>query len=301
MNTMVLGGSGFLGGAITEQLLRDGRNVGILDISGSQADCDRRFGAGAVEFISGDIMDRELLRERFVGVDEVFHLAGKLGTTELDDTPTAAVEVNVLGSINVFEAATSCGVSRVFHASKPNVWLNTYSITKHAAERFAEMYARAEACDTLFRSLRYFNAYGPRQACGPVRKLIPTFVAQALASVPLEIYGDGQQIVDLIYIDDLARLTVHYMRAPCASAGMAPDCGRGLPMTVNEVADAVNVVTGNTAGVRHLPMRRGEPAGTRLVAEMEPLLESVPGFRFTDWRESLIHTIDWYAVERVSV
>ena len=121
-----------------------------------------------------------MLRERFGGVDEVFHLAGKLGTAELDDTPTAAVEVNVLGSINVFEAAVSTGVSRVFHASKPNVWLNTYSITKHAAEKFAEMYDKAEACDTLFRSLRYFNAYGPRQARGPVRKLMPTFVAQAL-------------------------------------------------------------------------------------------------------------------------
>jgi UDP-glucose 4-epimerase len=299
MDTMVLGGSGFLGGAITDQLLRDGRTVGVLDISGSQTDCDRRFGRGAVEFISGNIMDRELLCKRFAGVDEIFHLAGKLGTSELDETPTAAVEVNILGSINVFEAAISRGVSRVFHASKPNVWLNTYSITKHAAERFAEMYAKAEACDTLFRSLRYFNAYGPRQACGPVRKLMPTFVAQALANLPLEIYGDGQQVVDLIYIDDLAQLTVGYMEAPCAAV-TAPDCGRGLPMTVNEVADAVNVITGNTAGVRHLPMRRGEPAGTRLVAEMEPLLQSTPGFTFTDWRESLLHTIDWYATERVS-
>src|SRR5262245_18570079 len=130
MNTIVLGGSGFLEGAIAQELVERDHDVTVVDLAGSPAACDARFGTGAVEFVGGDILDRELLLDRFRGAAEVYHLAGKLGTSELDDTPAVAVRVNVLGSINVFEAAIAAGVGRVFHASKPNVWLNAYTISK---------------------------------------------------------------------------------------------------------------------------------------------------------------------------
>ncbi|HKG38970.1 MAG TPA: NAD(P)-dependent oxidoreductase [Conexibacter sp.] len=294
MKTIVLGGNGFLGGAIAQELIERDHDVTVIDVAGSQATCDARFGAGAVEFVEGDILDPELLRRRFSGADEVYHLAGKLGTSELDDTPTLAVHVNVLGSINVFEAAIEAGVARVFHASKPNVWLNAYTITKGAAEQLGALYDR-DASGTQLCSLRYFNAFGPHQAHAPVRKLVPTFVRQALRGEPLEVYGDGNQIVDLIYVRDAASMTVRYMRAEHPPDAIAPDCGRGVPVTVNQVADTINDATGNRAGVRHLPMRSGEDEGTELVACTEPLLASIDGFRFTDWEQSLEQTIAWYA------
>jgi UDP-glucose 4-epimerase len=293
VKTLVVGGSGFLGGAIVSRALAQGDDVTIFDIRGSQAECDERFGDHAVRFVRGDVLDRAALSRALHDVDEVFHFAGKLGTSELDETPSAAVEVNILGSINVFELAIEREVPRVFHASKPNVWLNVYTITKHAAEQLADMYA-ADAARTRIRSLRYFNAYGPWQSRAPIRKIMPTFVDQALARRPLEIYGDGEQVVDLIYSDDLARLTIEYLRAGEAPAS-APDCGRGVPITVNQVALAVNDLVGNPAGVRHLPMRRGEVAGTTLVAQTDQLLEAVQGFTFSDWRASLQETVDWYA------
>jgi UDP-glucose 4-epimerase len=295
MKTIVLGGSGFLGGAIAQELVDRDHDVTVLDVAGSQAACDARHGAGAVEFVAGDILDREALRAHVTGADEIYHLAGKLGTSELDDTPALAVHVNVIGSINVFETAIAAGVARVFHASKPNVWLNAYTITKGAAEQLGALYDR-DASSTQLCSLRYFNAFGPRQAHAPVRKLVPTFVRQALRGEPLEIYGDGEQVVDLIYVRDAARMTVDYMRAERApDSPVAPDCGRGVPVSVNEVARAINDATGNRAGVRHLPMRSGEDEGTELVASTEPLLSSIDGFRFTDWEQSLQQTIDWYA------
>lgn len=295
MKAIVLGGSGFLGGAIAQELVERDHDVTVLDVAGSQAACDARFGAGAVRFVEGDILDREALRAHVRGADEIYHLAGKLGTSELDDTPALAVHVNVIGSINVFETAIAEGVARVFHASKPNVWLNAYTITKGAAEQLGALYDR-DASSTQLCSLRYFNAFGPHQAHAPVRKLVPTFARQALRGEPLEIYGDGEQVVDLIYVRDAARMTVAYMRAERAAGGVvAPDCGRGVPVSVNEVARAINDATGNRAGVRHLPMRSGEDEGTELVASTEPLLASIDGFRFTDWEQSLEQTIAWYA------
>jgi UDP-glucose 4-epimerase len=289
MQAVVIGGLGFLGGAVADELLRRGDEVVVVDAEGDQAACDRRF-EGAARFVRGDIRRRSALDRAFAGVDEVYHLAGALGTSELEDQVGLAVDINVAGSVNVFEAALAAGVGRVFHACKPNVWLNAYSITKFAAEQLGHLFAREHGVPV--RGLRYFNAYGPRQHLWPVRKLVPAFAAAAIRGRPLEVFGDGTQVVDLIFAPDLAHLTVDFTRADCPEV---LDCGRGVPITVNEVADAVNRWLGNTAGVAHLPMRRGEREGTTLVADLAPLVEAIGPLVFSDWEESLDTTLDWYA------
>ncbi len=289
MRSVVIGGLGFLGGAVAEELLGRGEDVVVLDGEGSQRACDERFGPG-VRFVRTDVRDRDGLMRAFRRADEVYHLAGKLGTSELEDTVDLAVEVNVTGSVNVFDAARACDVGAVFHACKPNVWLNAYTITKHAAEQFARLYV--EELGVPVHGLRYFNAYGPRQHLWPVRKLVPAFAAAASRGLPLGVFGDGSQVVDLVYAPDLARMTVDFTRSGCTTV---LDCGRGRPIIVNEVAEAVNAWFGNPAGVVHLPMRRGERAGTELVADLGPLVEAIGLLVFTDWRESLAVTLEWYA------
>ncbi|MBJ7332871.1 MAG: NAD-dependent epimerase/dehydratase family protein [Solirubrobacteraceae bacterium] len=240
----------------------------------------------------GDVLDRAALRAVFTGADEIYHFAGQLGTSELDETPRTAAEVNVLGSMNVFECAIDAGVDRVFHASKPNVWLNAYTVSKHAAERFGNLYAASQV-GTRICSLRYFNGYGPGQHTHPVRKLVPTFALQALSGIPLEVYGDGEQVVDMIYAPDIARLTVDF--TDVAPGGEAPDCGRGVPLTVNAVAQAVAAWAGGRVEIRHLPMRRGEDPHTELVADTARLEAVLGPLRFSDWEASLARTLDWYA------
>lgn len=87
----------------------------------------------------------------FRGAEEVYDFAGVLGTSELDDDVAEAITTNVLGAAVQFEAAIRQGVRRVLYASKPNVWLNTYSITKWAAEQFADLYNRPRG-DPLLRA-----------------------------------------------------------------------------------------------------------------------------------------------------
>lgn len=291
MWAVVVGGHGFIGGEIVRDLLRRGDQVVVLDRRGTQAACDALFGAGAVEAVAGDVLDPGSLERAFRGADEVYHLAGKLGTSELDGEIRRAIEVNVIGAVNVFEAAIRAEVPTVFYPSKPNVWLNTYTITKYASEQFARLYM--EHHPVRICSLRYFNAYGPRQALYPIRKIIPAFAAQALRGRPLAVFGDGEQTVDMVYSVDLGRITVDFTRS--GHAGEAIDCGRGVPLTVNQIAGMVNRHFGNRAGITHLPMRRGEAPGTTLVANVSPLQRVLGALDFSGWEESLAGTLEWYA------
>jgi nucleoside-diphosphate-sugar epimerase len=294
MQTVVVGGSGFLGIAVVAELLRRGDSVTVLDPRANQTALAQQFGDGAVTAAVGDMLRPESLRRHFDGADEVYHMGGKLGTSELEDSMHIAVAANITGTINIFETAVAAGVPAVFYPTKPNVWLNTYTVTKVAAEQFAMIFN--ELHPIQIRSLRYFNAYGPGQALGPVRKIIPSFAARALLGQPIEVYGDGTQTVDMIFSEDVGRITVDFMRS--GYRGGAIDCGRGIALTVNEVAEAVNDVAGSRSGVVHLPMRRGETPGTKLVADVRPLAHVLPHLSLSDWMDTLALTVDSYARRR---
>lgn len=291
MRVVVVGGMGFLGGAVVDALLERGDDVCVADPHSSRCEAERRFGAGRVTVRRADILEPSTLVAAFAGADEVYHFAGRLGTSELDDDLHGAIACNITGAVNVFESAIAAGVPTVFYPSKPNVWLNAYTITKAASEEFARLFTHSHPL--RIRTLRFFNAYGPHQATAPIRKIIPSFTREALAGEPLTVYGDGEQTVDMIYSADLGHLTVEFTRSP-AHVDVA-DCGRGVAMTVNEVAGAVNAIVGNRAGIHHVPMRRGETPNTRLVADVAPLAAAVDPLRFSDWESSLELTIAWYA------
>ncbi|RKT13684.1 UDP-glucose 4-epimerase [Paraburkholderia sp. RAU2J] len=289
--SLVIGGQGFLGAAIVRHLIAKGKPVTIADKYADSAKCHALFGDGAVTVVQADIMDAQAMLDLTEGYDSVYHIAGKLGTTELDDDVMAGIQINVIGAVNVFAACVQNCVPNLFYPSKPNVWLNTYTITKFASEQFAKLYASKGGSN--ISSLRYFNAYGPGQATGPVRKIIPSFAERASKGMPIEIFGSGEQIVDMIHSDDIGRLTVDFVEAGGSLEPM--DLGRGIGLSVNEIAAAVNAYFSNGAGVIHLPMRRGETPETRLIADMQPLKALLGDLRFLDWTVSLHDTLGWYS------
>ncbi len=285
---VVVGGRGFLGRAIVAELASLGQTVRVVDAAVTAPSTQ----SSLVEHFVASILDRDALTDAFAGADVVYHLAGKLGTSELDDDIESAVEVNVLGTVRLLEAATAAGVRRVFYPTKPNVWTNTYTITKHASERLAALYHETGRVEVP--SLRYFNAFGPGQSLGPIRKIFPVFAALALRGRPLRIFGDGDQVVDMVYSVDLARLTVAFANSPVVPP-LACDCGTGVGITVNEVAVAINEIAGNAAGIEHVPMRVGEVPGTELVADTADMLGVVGPFSFTPWQIALENSFDSYA------
>jgi len=279
---IITGGSGFLGGAIAKHL--EAHNVQPIIF-------DRRESTSK-NHIQGDIQDKKSLEKAFDDIDLVFHIAGVLGTSELTQDNDTAVNVNVLGTVNVLEAAKTCGVEKIFYPTKPNEWLNTYSITKKAGEDFTKMFHELGLVEA--RILRWLNAYGPHQKLTPVRKAVPMMIVEALESEPLTIWGSGNQPVDLIFTEDLARITVEHTLSDKIDHQVY-DTGLTHRMSVNDLAALIIDLCDSKSDIKHYPMRVGENEAIPV-----PLLEGkssadILGIsQATDLREGMLKTIEFY-------
>ena len=199
---LVTGGAGFIGRYVVDELrIKYGCNVKVLDITKPKS--SNYFTMPDV-FVDGSIMYNEKLRLRVKGCDGVMHLAGILGTSETLVEPGPSVKTNIIGALNVYEACREFN-KRCCTITVGNHFMNnTYAITKTAAERFALMYNKE--FKTRIAVVRGLNAYGPGQKHKPVRKFIPNVIIPALKNEDITIYGDGMQIMDFIYAQNLAQV-----------------------------------------------------------------------------------------------
>lgn len=237
MNVLVTGGGGFIGSAVAARLATVGHRAVIFDRPANV--CHPRDIDPAV-----------------AGVDAVIHLAGVLGTDELFDSPLVAIDVNMGGTVSVLEACRQHR-ARYVGITVPDVFPSVYTATKIGAARLESAWHHTYGVPVS--RVRAFNAYGPGQRHGAEhpRKIVPTFATEAWAGRPIPIWRDGTQTVDLVDVDDVARMLVD---AAMFGDDCTFDAGTGQPWSVNEVADMVLDLTGSTAGVEYLPMRRGEVA-----------------------------------------
>lgn len=299
MKTVVTGGSGFIGSFIAEELCKRGDEVIVVDIV---PPAGFAFSHG-IRFMYGNTLYPETMIEAFRDADEVYDVAGVLGTTELMSDNGRAIDTNIRGTFNCLELARQMGVKRFFYPTKPNDWLNTYSITKHAGEQLCHMYREVFGMDVTV--LRWFNAYGGRQHLYPVRKAVPLFIVQAMLGKDLEVFGDGEQTVEMVFIEDMAKIVVDATRGSFGrKAGKTIDLGSGQVLTVNELCEAILEVAedrgyGSHSGITHLPMRKGEPARTRIEADLADLNDLMPPFDYTDLKTGLHETFAYY--EEVSL
>src|SRR5882672_8619247 len=141
---LVTGSSGFIGSALIKYL--SGLQLEVFQF-------DTSYLPHLPGHRRGSILNADELQHAMKGVDVVFHLAGLLGTSELLSRNIEAINTNIIGTVNLLEACYRCGVNRIFYPAIPNVWLNTYSITKKAAHDFARMYAQLYGLDV--RTLRW--------------------------------------------------------------------------------------------------------------------------------------------------
>jgi UDP-glucose 4-epimerase len=263
VNVAVTGGFGFIGRYVVRHLNDAGHTVQVLGLENGY-DVRRPFNLDA---------------------EACIHLAGQLGTHELFDAVHAAVDHNVHGTVNVLDACVAAG-ARYVGITMPQVFPSIYTATKVAATRLASAYHVTYGLPVSH--VRAFNAYGAGQAHGPghPQKIVPTFAVEAWAGRPIPIWGDGTQTVDLIHVTDLARVLVD---AIGWGDDAVFDAGSGVPFTVNKVADMVLDITGSSAGVTHLPMRRGE-VPTKVVAEGDgwERLAWSPAFRFRDLERTVL-------------
>lgn len=244
---LVTGGSGFIGSAVKRVLERRGDEMVPFDHP-------------------SDVCNRGQLETAVESCDGIIHLAGLLGTSELIGGERHAVDVNVLGAVNVLDAAQGRPVVQIGTGHRGQ--LNTYAVTKGCAEDLALI--RARVAGEPVNVVRAYHAYGPGQkACPPhgksiVRKIIPSFVCRALTGMPLEIWGDGKQLIDLVHVDDVGLALVAALYEPF---GCVLEAGTGVATSVLDAARLVIELCDSRSEIVHLPMRPGEPEGDTVVAE----------------------------------
>lgn len=299
MRVGVTGGAGFIGGHVVDVLLGRGHEPVVFDRLG-------RSGHADVDVMLGDTRDETAVTELAAHVEGIIHLASVLGTQETVANPRPAVQTNIISGMNVFEAGVQYGLPVVNICVGNHGFSNPYSASKTCVETLGHMYVRDRGL--RLNQVRLVNAYGPRQSVAApygssrVRKIMPAFVCRALTGAPVEIYGDGKQVSDMVWVRDGALALVLALEAAAAGTVVPTvmECGPDEHTAVVEVAEQViwfaQKATGVDSEIVHLPMRPGEMPGAYVTCDpstLEPI-----GMTADDLKPlsvGIAETVDWYA------
>ena len=268
MRVLITGGAGFIGSHLTEHL--QGR-ADIVVLDNLRTGYRHNLDGLTHTFIEGSITDRATVDHAMTGVDYVFHLAAMISVPESMEHPHECAEINVLGLLNVLEAAATCGVRKVIHASSAAVYGDNptvpkcesmlpephspYAITKLDGEYYCQMFRRTGRVDTA--SLRFFNVFGPRQdPQSAYAAAVPIFMRKALAGEPLTVFGDGEQTRDFVHVKDIVAALMHVAMRPELNGTF--NVGYGTSMTVNDLASRIIRLAGSSSNIIHLAERPGD-------------------------------------------
>jgi NAD dependent epimerase/dehydratase len=308
-SVLVTGAGGFIGGHLVERLVRDGARVralcrynsrnerGTLDWLDPNAMVE-------VEVILGELRDLESVSGAVEGMEIVLHLGAQIAIPYSYVNPRDFVEVNVLGTMNVAQAALRHGVQRIVHTSTSEVYgtaqsvpiteshplepQSPYAASKVAADKLMDSYHRS--FDLPVCVLRPFNTYGPRQSA---RAIIPTIISQALAGSTLRL-GSLHPRRDLTFVEDTADGFVAAATHD-AALGRTIQLGTNHDVSVGDLVEMVGEILGRELTVETDPLRvrPGKSEVERLISG--PLLaRELLGWEPTvDVREGLTRTIEW--------
>ena len=298
MRVGVTGGAGFIGGHVVDVLLERGHEPLIFDHIG-------RSHAG-VEVMLGDTRDEVAVTELAAHVEGIIHLASVLGTQETVFNPRPAVMTNVISGMNVFEAGVQYDLPVVNIAVGNHGFSNPYSASKTCVETLGHMYVRDRGL--RLNQVRLVNAYGPRQSVAApygtakVRKITPAFVCRALTGAPVEVYGDGKQVSDMVWVRDGALALVLALEAADAGTVVPQvlECGPEDHSRVVEVAELViaeaEKLTGRRSEITHLPMRPGETPNAFVACDPSTLAPiGMSGAQLKPLDEGIAETVLWFA------
>jgi len=299
MKVGVTGGAGFIGSYVVQELLNRGHTPVIMDRH------HKVHLPEGVEFFLGDVMDDVAMTELAAHVDGIIHLAAVLGTQETIANPRPAALSNVKGGLNFLEAVAQYDIPGVYICVGNRGMYATYSLTKSLVEDFCIMYNKYRG--TKVNQVRAMNAYGPRQLASPpfsagkVRKITPSFTCRALCDMDIEIYGDGTQISDMVYVGDVACALVNALEE--AKKGnvfeKVVEVGPKENKTVNEVAELIIKLADSKSKIVHLPMRPGETPNATVKADYSTLkLVGMKEESLTTLEQGMKETVEWYAQNR---
>jgi UDP-glucose 4-epimerase len=260
VRAIVTGGAGFIGSHVVDALVARGDDVLVLDdlSKGKQTN---------VPEAQLEVVDiREPLEDRFEGAEVCFHLAAQVNVRVAVERPEHDAQVNVLGTVNVLEAARRHGTQIVFASTGGAIYgeceeparedaprrpLSPYGVSKLAGEEYLAAYNRLYG--TSHAALRYGNVYGPRQDPHGEAGVVAIFLGRLAAGERPRIFGDGSKTRDYVYAGDVARATL----AAAGTRGVL-NVGTGIETSVLELFELCRLVAASELEAEHAAARLGE-------------------------------------------
>ncbi|MEE9507998.1 MAG: UDP-glucuronic acid decarboxylase family protein [Anaerolineales bacterium] len=310
MRILITGGAGFIGSHLCDRLLSEGHEIVVVDnlVTGSLENITHLSGRSDFHFIHHDVSNFIFIPGN---IDYVMHFASPASPNPTSpygypQLPIQTLKVGALGTHNAL------GVARAFNAqfllaSTSEIYgdpqehpqreeyrgyvdpigpRSVYDEAKRFAEAITMAYMRYHDLDTHIA--RIFNTYGPRMRLDDGR-VVPNFIVQALSNQPLTIYGDGSQTRSFCYIDDLIegihRLLISDFNDPV-------NLGNPNEMTILSLAEVINDLTKNSAGIETLPGRRDEDDPQRRQPDITRAKDKLDWEPVTSLEEGLNKTID---------
>jgi CDP-paratose 2-epimerase len=297
--TLITGGAGFVGTNLADRILSDGERVLVLD-NLARAGVEQNLGwltrrhAGAVDVELADVRDDRAVTRAVADSDRVFHLAAQVAVTTSLDEPVEDVDVNLHGTINVLEAARArttpppvvfTSTNKVYGGlddvelaerstryepvdpqilgsgipeRRPLAFCTPYGCSKGAADQYVVDYAHSYGVPTVV--FRMSCIYGPHQFGTEDQGWVAHFLIRALERRPITVYGDGKQVRDVLYVEDLVDAFLRAERDVEALAGRAFNIGGGArnTLSLHELLELVAQQQGRKAIVEYGPWRQGD-------------------------------------------
>ncbi len=271
MRVLITGGAGFIGSHLVDRYLGNGDEVVVVDdFSTGSRDNLAHHRTSSLTVVAGKAEDRAVLDEAFVGVDLVYHLAAAVGVFEILRRPLECLRTNLDATEAVFERATREGIRTIFTSTSEVYGKNGKAPLKETddsiygpttASRW--LYAVSKATDEFLALathreygfpvtiVRLFNTTGPRQT-GAYGMVVPRLIQQALAGLPLTVYGDGRQTRCFTNVHDVVEALVRLSNTPAAIARVV-NVGQPDEISIQELAERIRRITGSSSPIEHVP------------------------------------------------
>ena len=304
---VVSGGAGFIGSNLVDRLVDDGYGVLVLDdlSSGSLSNLKDARSRGNVKIHQIDIAENDVVGVvRSYGPSVVFHLAAQIDVRRSVADPAFDAKVNVIGTINMLEAARHASAERFVFASSGGATFGDtfniptpetqkrrpeapYGVSKYVVEEYFRYYA--DAYDLDFVSLGFANVFGPRQDPFGEAGVVAIFVGHLLAGRTPTIFGDGTQTRDFVFVEDVVDAM---MRAANVGGSRYLNIGTGFETSVLKLYDLVVESTGVDIAPTMAPGRRGEQL--RSCLDASAARKHLGWEAWTPIEEGIAETVKWF-------
>ena len=273
-NVLVTGGAGFIGSNLTEELLKRGHVVRVLDdfSTGKRENLIFDVKYPSLKVIEGDIRDLHTCQKAVEGMEYVFHQGALPSVQRSVEDPETSNAVNAGGTLNILLAARVKGVKRVIYASSSSVYgdtptlpkheemptnpLSPYALQKCVGEHYCRLFYQLYGLETI--SLRYFNIFGPKQDPNSLYSaVIPKFIDALIRDRPPVIFGDGEQSRDFTYIENVVQANLLAMSAEHLH-GEAINIACGKRISLNQLFHVLKEILGSKVSPLYQEPRKGD-------------------------------------------